>query len=337
MVSRDFLRQAPKIDLHCHLEGSLSWKVLETLARRHHLPLPSLRFRGFEEFLRKLGDVSDLLTDEEDFHLAAHDLLTRARRLNVLHVEVLFSPQILLRRGVPLHRILAGLESARRATRGRGPSSVFILDGVRQWGGKWLHDVVRHLPDGSSSLVAGIGIGGMEPSLPPAEFLPAVRLARRRGLRVTVHAGEHAGPQHVREVLDVLAPDRIGHGVAAARDRKLLARLARRRIPLEVCLSSNLATGATPSLRRHPLRRLMESGAPVTLNSDDGTFFGTDILLELVRGVEGFGLEAQDLRRMTLDAARGAFLPAGKRAALARRVGSVFDRLRSSPRASGRS
>ena len=309
------------IDLHLHLEGSLPRATVAALAARHRLPIPEVRrFDGLRGFLKAFGALCDLLVDEEDFHRAAASVLERARRRGMLHLEILFSPQVYTRRGIPIAAVMRGLLRAIGDVRRHPPTAVLIADGVRQWGGAWFDETVANLAPWAGQGLAAVGIGGDETAVPAREFAPAFRRARALGLRATVHAGEGDGPESVKEALAWLAPDRLGHGVRAAEDPTLLASIARRRIPLEVCPTSNVVTGVVPSLAAHPLQRLFDAGAVVTINSDDGTFFGTDQPEEMERAARAFDLTADDRRRLLRNAARAAFLPAGARKRLERAV-----------------
>lgn len=309
------------IDLHLHLEGSLPAATRAALAARHRLPVPAIdRFEGLRGFLKAFGAMCELLVDERDFHRAAAAVLDRARRRGMLHVEILFSPQVYSRRGIPHGVFMRGLLRALHERRRAAPSAVLIADGVRQWGGDWFDETVAVLAPWAGRGLAAVGIGGDEAAVPARDFAPAFRRARRLGLRTTVHAGEGGGPASVREVLEWLAPDRIGHGVRAAEDPALLAAIARRGITLEVCPSSNVATGVVRTLADHPLRRMIDAGAAVTINSDDGAFFGTDQPEELRRSARAFGLGKEDLERLLRNAARAAFLPGAARARLERAV-----------------
>jgi len=314
-------RRPPGIDLHLHLEGSLPLTTLSHLARRHRLPAPSpRRFDGFVGFLKAFGAVCDLLADEDDFHRAARDVLRRQHDLGAIHVEVLFSPQIFLRRGVPLASITRGLLRARREASAWGLSVVYILDGVRQWGGGWLDEVVRQAAPWAGKGLVGLGVGGDEEAVPARELLPAFRRARSLGLHATIHAGEAAGPSSVVDAMEILHVDRIGHGIRASEDAHLMDRLARRGTVLEVCPTSNVATGVVASIRSHPLRLLHDAGVRVTINSDDGTFFGTDFRREADVAARRLGFSPEELAAMRLTAARAAFLSPAARRRLERRM-----------------
>ncbi len=316
-----FLERLPKVDLHLHLEGSLSRRVLEHLARRHRRPVPAVhRFSDFNGFLKSFGEVCDLLVDSEDFDLAASELLRRCRQQRLAHVEIIFSPQVFLRRGIPLAAIMDGLMKARRGT--RGISSVYIMDGVRQWGGEWFEQTVRAVEPYVNRGVAAIGLGGRERALPIEDFARAYARGRAMGLRTTIHAGEASGPDSVRSALRYLRVDRIGHGIRAIEDPSLVAELAARRVPLEICPSSNLLTGVVSSIESHPVRRLYESGVAVTIGSDDGLLFGTNLARELELVSRRFGFSRDEIGKMTLNAASAAFLPRSARARLRRRIRS---------------
>jgi adenosine deaminase len=152
---------------------------------------------------------------------------------------------------------------------------LFLIDGVRQWGPAGLEEVVRTALDCRRYGVAGLGMGGDETACPAAALAPVYREARREGLRTTVHAGEFDGPRSVWQALEVLEVDRIGHGVRAVEDEELVRVLARRKVPLECCPTSNLRTGVVKDLGAHPIGALARAGVVVTINSDDPALFDT--------------------------------------------------------------
>ncbi len=320
------VRRLPRIDLHLHLEGSIPPEVLRAIATRHRVTVPRLRFRGFEGFLKAFGSAADLLRDEEDFRLAAAAVIARARRRGLLHLEILFSPQVAMRRGVPVASIMEGLLRARRAATPGGPSVVFIADGVRQWGAGWFEETLHALRPWAGRGLDGAGMGGDETALPARDFAKAYSMARRMGLRTTVHAGEAGGAGGVAEALRWLTPDRVGHGIAVIEDAALTRRVARRGTALECCPTSNRTTGIVAPREDHPLRDLLAAGVKVTINSDDGTFFRTDVVRELHRAVRTMGLTADEVIRVVRNAARASFLPARRRARLERRVLSAAGR-----------
>ena len=326
-MTADFISRIPKIDLHLHLEGSLPGRTLARLASRHHLPVPDpRRFEGFGGFLKAFGAICDLLVDADDFETAASDLFEEARRLGVIHVEVLFSPQIHMRRGVSLASIMGGLLRARHsAMRAPGFSAVFIADGVRQWGSEWFEQVVAALAPWAGRGLAGIGVGGDERSIPARAFTRAFRRARAMGLHTTIHAGEADGPASVFDAITHLHVERIGHGFRAAEDPDLVELLRRRGIALELCPTSNVATGLIPSIEEHPARALYDAGALTTINTDDGAFFDTNIEKELRLAHERLKFTREEVRQMLFHSAGAAFIAGTERRRLAREIRRVSD------------
>jgi adenosine deaminase len=193
------------------------------------------------------------------------------------------------------------------------------VDAIRDLGPRELEETVR-LIDSADAPIVGLALTGIEDTWPIEAFAFIRREADMLGLGVEVHAGEMGGPDSIAASLDVLGADRIGHGVAGARDPELLARLVRDQVPLDVCPTSNVRIGLYPSLEEHPVGRLIEAGANVTISSDDPPFMGvtlTDELRTVSRLAALTGDSVVDLQRR---AARAAFLPEADRSALVRRL-----------------
>jgi adenosine deaminase len=319
----DFAAAAPKAEIHLHLEGSIDLDALLELRARHgestdagaRRRLDALyHHRNFADFLTHFRDVCAELREPEDFGLVTTRLGERLRRDNVRHAEVMCSVGIFSRRGLPGAEILDAIVSAARgASAAGGPRLRFLLDGVRQWGPDGLAELVEVAGDRDRSSLIGIGMGGDESAWPAADFRQVYDEARRRGLRTTVHAGEAAGPRSVWEAIEVLGVDRVGHGIRASEDRELVRALARQRIPLECCPTSNLATGVVKSWDAHPLGALHRAGVVVTVNTDDPAMFGTTLTEEwrvLSRHLGLSSVEVAQVGRRTIEA---AFLDAAER------------------------
>jgi len=321
-VGADFIRRLPKIELHIHLEGSIPRAALARIAARRGLPVPRPpRFSDLAGFLRHFGAVCDLLVEARDFEEAARALIVWLRRQNIQHAEVMFSPQVFLRRGVPLAAIMEGLLAARHSqARAGGQSVLYILDGVRQWGPDWFERVVRASAPWAGRGLAAVGLGGDEASLPAGDFRGGFTLARRLGMATVIHAGEAGDPRGVAAALDLPGIRRIGHGIAAAADPAILGRLARRGVPLEVCPTSNLCTGAVRSWTGHPVRRLYDAGVPLVIGSDDAAIFGTSLTAELGILAQRFRFGRAELMHLMVGAARASFLSRARRAILERRI-----------------
>ncbi|MBI3449404.1 MAG: adenosine deaminase [Acidobacteria bacterium] len=320
----------PLVETHLHLEGSIPRRVLARLALRSGrrlaggAPRPGLglqRRRGFVPFLDSFVFCASLLKSREDIERAAFALIEDLRAEGVAHAEIFFSPQVYLRRGVALVEVLGALEGAtRRARIAGGPSIAWIADGGRLWGPAWFEEIVDQIAGLKPRDVVAVGLGGDEAASPARAFRRAFDAARRAGLHTVAHAGEGTTARSVWEALDDLGVERIGHGISAAADRSLLRRLARDGVTLEVCPTSNLMTRAVPSLRRHPLRALIDAGVRVSLGSDDRSIFGTTLRREIALAVGALGVGEDEIPRLMVHAAEASFTSGDARRRLAARI-----------------
>jgi adenosine deaminase len=331
----DALRRAPKVELHLHLDGAMAipW-LLERVCRRDAgvATVEALRarlaFRTFDEFIDRWVWKCGFLDRYEDFESLAESVLTGLAAEGVVHVEPSISPgdyekaHGLEAAGV-VEAVLRGVE---RAIRAHDITCGLVVDLIRNHGpataARRLEEITPYRGQG----VVAVGLGGSEVQFPPGPFAEVYAEAARRGFHRTAHAGEVGGPDSIREALDRLGVERVDHGIRAIEDPALVARLAREAVPLTVCPTSNVRTGAVPSLDRHPIRRLYDAGVHVTVNSDDPTFFGASVLDELRLCVTTLGFAPADLAVLTEHAARAAFLEDAARERLRARVRSGWAR-----------
>ncbi len=272
--------------------------------------VPALKGRGFEGFLKAFARSVQLLRDERDVEMAASALFGDLRREGIRYAEVTFSPQAHLLRGMPLTALVSALAAARaKAAAHGGPRIAYVADGGRLWGGAWLEELADQLAGFRAEGVVALGLGGDESVLPAKRFRRAFERAASAGLHRVAHAGEGTTARAVREVLDELDTERIGHGIAAASDAGLLKLLVRRGTTLEICPTSNLRTGAVASLRSHPLARIVDAGVRVAIGSDDRTIFGTTLRGEIRAAVERCGLPRERIPDILANAIRGSFAP----------------------------
>jgi adenosine deaminase len=335
-VWTDFVLALPKAELHLHLEGSVTPVVALRLAARRGVRLPgddrgaeglraAYRFTGFSDFLELYIAVSRCLQEPEDIAEITVDLAQRLAAQNVRWAEVTFTPMTHVARGVARERLWDGLQEGRM--RAEAEHAVCL---------RWVFDVVRSFPDQAEPTidfalgmrardpesVVGVGVGGPEGERYPMDTIAtAVRRAKAEGLRSLPHAGENAGAASIWMAVRELGADRIGHGVRCLEDPALVEWLREHAIPLEVCPGSNVALRVVPSLREHPLPRLLHAGLNVTLGSDDPPLFGTDLVAEFTSCADAFGWDAAMLRRLADASFAHAFAPrervAGWRAAVA--------------------
>ncbi len=284
----------PKAELHLHLEGSIRPAVACALAARHGVTLTEEEVRrrydydNFTEFIEAFKWVTSFLREPCDFALLAADLAKQLLQQHVVYGEVTLSVGImLLRKQDPqanFEAILAATEPFER----RGLRLNWVFDAVRQFGAELALDVVEAARRCASPRVVAFGIGGDEMQVHTRKFTHVYARARDCGLHLLMHAGEVGGPEKIREAVEILGVERVGHGIAAIHDAALMALLAKRRISLEVCPTSNWRTGAlglqlgnpNATLEQHPLPQLIRHGVPVVLSTDDPAMFHATLIGE---------------------------------------------------------
>ena len=318
----------PKAELHLHLEGSIRPQTAVQLAARHGVALSEEDVRrryaygNFAEFLEAFKWVTSFLRDPQDFALVGADLAQQLIAQNVRYAEITLSVGVmLLRKQNPQ----ANFEALLQATEAfeNNVRLNWIFDAVRQFGPQMAVEVVQWARTCRSPRIVAFGIGGDELSIPTEEFRRVYRAATACGLRRLIHAGEIGGADKVREAVELLEIDRIGHGIAAIHDPALMDLLVARRIPMEVCPTSNLRTGAlarqvrqpAATLLDHPLAKLLRHGIPVVLSTDDPSMFHITISREY-ENAQNIGLTESELRQLVANSFDFAFLPQPDRARL---------------------
>ncbi|WP_304452428.1 adenosine deaminase [Nocardiopsis sp. YSL2] len=332
------VRDLPKVELHVHLEGSMPAETLFELAGRHgvrELPdsLEKLRewyaFTDFPHFVEVYLASVGTLREEEDFALLASVVARRLAAQNVRYAELHVSLYAHLMRGVPARVVFDGIERARtEAEREYGIRLRWIPDFPADFGVECAEATLAAvLADGPPSVV-GFGVGGVE--TPLEQYADVFGRARAAGLASLPHAGEHGGPERVREALDVLGAERIGHGIDSMKDDALVDRLVEEQVPVDVSPTSNLCTRAVADLAEHPLPRMLDAGLFVTLNSDDPTMFGSDLSQEYL-AAHRMGLGADDLVRLVANGVQASYLGAAHRRALLAEIDTVAARHGAAP------
>jgi adenine deaminase len=277
------IKRLPKCELHIHIEGSLEPELMFALARRNNVNLPydsveavrrAYQFGNLQDFLDVYYRGMSVLVTEQDFRDLAWAYLERARADNVRHVEMFFDPQAHTARGVAFATVIGGLNSAiAEARQELAVDACLIMCFLRHLDEA---EAERTLDSAFSfrEQIAGVGLDSSETGHPPSKFKRVFRRARDAGFFLTAHAGEEGPPSYVWEALDVLGVKRVDHGNRSLEDESLVGRLARERMPLTVCPLSNLRLRVVSDLAHHPLRRMMDKGLVVTVNSDDPAYFG---------------------------------------------------------------
>jgi len=281
----------PKAELHLHLEGSIQPSTVCALTARHGVTITEQEvrrryaYRNFLEFLETFKWVTSFLRDPQDYALITRDLAEYLLSQRVIYAEITISVGVMqLRKQRPENNFEAILAAA-EPFETRGLRLNWIFDGVRQFGAEAASRVVETAKECASKSIVAFGIGGDELSVPTKEFRPVYEQAAALGLHRLIHAGEIGGPEKIREAVELLGVERIGHGIAAINDPALMDLLADRRIPLEICPQSNLRTGALAlqlrradaQMKNHPLPALFRHGIPIVLSTDDPAMFHTTL------------------------------------------------------------
>jgi aminodeoxyfutalosine deaminase len=322
----DRIASLPKAELHLHLEGSIQPATVCALTARHGVVMTEeevrqrYAYRDFPEFIEAFKWVTSFLRDPQDYALIARDLAEHLLTQRVVYAEVTLSIGVMLLRK---QRPEANFEAILRATEpfeSRGLRFRWVFDAARQFGVDAAMEVVESAGRCHSKAIVAFGTGGDELAIPTEEFRRVYDRAAQLGLHRLMHAGEIGGPDKIREAIELLGAERIGHGIAAINDPQLMDLLAERKIPLEICPASNMKTGALARLLRredaaiedHPLPALFRHGIPVVLSTDDPAMFHTTLREEYANAAR-MGLQEEELARIVEMGFEHAFLPAGER------------------------
>jgi adenine deaminase len=314
----EFIRGIPKAELHVHIEGTLEPEMLLELGERNGVALPcatadecraQYTFTDLQHFLNLYYEGVAVLVTEQDFYDLTAAYLRRVREDGVRHVEIFFDPQSHLARGVRFPVFIEGIRAA-------------LVDAERDWGVSW-RLIMCFLRDRSPAsatatletarpyrhLIAGVGLDSAEVGHPPCDFVDVFRAARASGYHAVAHAGEEGPVEYIQEALDVLHVVRIDHGVRTIDDPALELRLAGSGVPLTMCPLSNLELQVTPDLTQHPLKRLMDAGVQVTVNSDDPAYFGGYLAANYDAVQNALGLGYDDVVHLARNSITASWLP----------------------------
>jgi aminodeoxyfutalosine deaminase len=336
-VNDETILKLPKAELHLHLEGAVDPPTLSELSRRHPTPLATINnrytnvedsgrvfsvdearalyeYEDFTGFLRAFKAVTERMRTPEDYELVTYRLMQKLHGQGVLHAEVYISAGVVQWRGEQFAPLFEGAERGRqRGERDFGLSLYWIFDAVRHFGVDEAQRVVDEAIRFKDSSVIGIGIGGDERRAGPEHFRDVYEHASNKGLRLTVHAGETVGPEGIWEAVRNLKPDRIGHGLHAIEDPALVQYLAEKRLPIEVCITSNVETGCCRALEEHPVRKLFDAGVLIVLNTDDPDMFHTDLGREYRVARDVFHFSDTELQELARNSFRASFLPEARK------------------------
>jgi len=327
-----FLARVPKVELHVHIEGTLEPETIFALAERNGVALPyadveTLRaayaFTDLQSFLDIYYAGASVLLTADDFHDMARAYLDRARADNVVRAEIFFDPQTHTARGVAMATVIAGLTRALDEARAQGLSCDLVLCFLRHLSEEEAMATLEAALPFRDAFI-GVGLDSSEVGHPPSKFARVFAEARRLGFHVVAHAGEEGPPAYITEALDLLRVERIDHGVRCLEDAALVARLARDRVPLTVCPFSNVRLRVCDTLADHPLKRMLEAGLSVTINSDDPAYFGGYAGANWHDTFAALGLGREAAITIARNGFDGAFVDAATRAGFHARLDALL-------------
>ncbi|MBL8174126.1 MAG: adenosine deaminase [Bryobacterales bacterium] len=302
---REYIQRLEKAELHVHLEGSIEpgtlLEIAPSLSREE--VMARYEYATFGEFLKNFGWVARHLSEPEHYAIATRRLLERMEEQNVRYAEITLSAGVIRWKGQDAGAVH---QAVREAAKGSAVRVQWIWDAVRQWGVERAWEAMELAAARGGDGVIAFGWGGDAANGPAREFAGVLGEARARGLRLVCHAGEVTNAASVWEALEIGA-ERIGHGIRAVEDGGLVRELVERGVPLEVCVSSNVRTGAVGSMAEHPLRKLFDAGVAVVLNSDDPPMFHTTLGREYEIAAEEFGFDEEELAELAENGFRYAF------------------------------
>lgn len=320
----------PKVELHCHVEGTIRPTTVVELARKNGHPLPTddptelYRYTSLDSFLEIFWLVQSLLADPDDWARAAYESIVDAASHGLRYREMFFTPARHMAGGQQLADIVSGLSRGiERAEADTGVRCMLICDIDRSYGPGPAQELVDRAVElrraGLGERVIGIGMDSTEKGVDPRAFAGAFATARSAGFHLTSHAGEDTGPDNIATALEALGIERIDHGIAIVEDAELMRRAAEARIPLDVCPNSNVViANRYPSLAEHPFRRMREAGLLATLNSDDPAMTDLDLGREYRSVAEALGMSWPEMVAVALDGVDATWLDDGDKRAMRR-------------------
>lgn len=332
-ITPDHFRAMPKVELHCHLDGSMRPETMLELAREQNVTLPrstpdALRaymradnVTNLEDYLARFDATISVLQTADALERAAYELVQDVHADGVRYIEVRNAPRLNTRRGLTDDEVMdATMRGLARAEAQFGTVARFICCTLRHWSPRVSIEMaelaVRYMDRG----VVGFDMAGGEAGNPAGEHAAAFLYAREHFLDVTCHAGEGDGPESIEQALFLCGAYRIGHGVRAGENPALLRFLRDRQIPLELCPTSNVQTHAVASFAQHPVKRYLDYGVAVTLNTDNRLISGITLSSEFARLVNELGFTSGNLARCVMNGCRAAFLPLPEREQLAKSI-----------------
>lgn len=317
MSQLDLIRALPKAELHVHIEGTFEPELMFAIAKRNQVAIPyqtieevkqAYNFHNLQSFLDIYYAGANVLIHEQDFYDLAWAYFEKCQQDNVVHTEMFFDPQTHTVRGIAFETVLNGLVRACDDAKTKlGISSELIMCFLRHLSEEDAIETLQQALPFKDKII-GIGLDSSEVGHPPEKFERVFAQACEAGFLIVAHAGEEGPAEYVWQALDLLKVNRIDHGVRSEEDPVLMQRLAKERMPLTVCPLSNLKLCVVDDMRDHNIKRLLEQGLCVTVNSDDPAYFGGYMNDNFVAIANALNLTEDELKKLAIHSFEASFL-----------------------------
>ena len=317
MTVSEYIKQVPKAELHLHIEGSFEPELMFAIAQRNNIDIPyesiehvkkAYQFGNLQDFLDIYYAGANVLIHEQDFYDLTMAYFKQCAQENVLHTEIMFDPQTHTKRGVEFSTVINGIQRAREeAEKKYGISSLLIMSYLRHLSEEDAFETLKQsLP--YKHLIKAVGLDSSEKGNPPSKFQKVFEASIKEGYIPVAHAGEEGPAEYIYEALDLLHVTRIDHGNNCLTDPKLVERLMEEKIGLTVCPLSNTALRNVDHIDNHPLKKMLDLGLKVTVNSDDPAYFGGYITENYLACIEALDLSLEDVKQLVRNSFEYSFL-----------------------------
>ena len=313
----EFIKRAPKAELHLHIEGTLEPSHLFRLAKKNNIKIPfsnvgeiksAYNFSNLESFLKIFYQGSRVLIKEQDFFDLTWAYVLKCKENNVVHAEIFFDPQTHVNRGINFDIVINGIYKAlQKANKEFGLTSKIIMCFLRHLDEKSAFEILEQALVHKNKIIA-VGLDSSEVGHPPRKFQRVFKKAIEKGFLTVAHAGEEGPPEYIWEALNLLKVKRIDHGVRCLQDKKLVQKLLDDQIPLTICPLSNIKLCVFKKLKDHNLKKLMDSGLMVMINSDDPAYFGGYVNKNLIECQTALNLSREDVKKLIINSFKSSFL-----------------------------
>ena len=317
MNAIELIQALPKAELHVHIEGTFEPELMFAIAQRNQIQIPyqsveevkqAYNFHNLQSFLDIYYAGANVLVHEQDFYDLAWAYFEKCAEDKVVHTEMFFDPQTHTERGVEFATVIAGLKRAcQDAQQKLGISSQLIMCFLRHLSEEKAFETLEQALPFKDEIIA-VGLDSSEVGHPPAKFERVFAKAREAGFLIVAHAGEEGPPEYVWEALHLLKVNRIDHGVRSEEDKQLMARLIAEKMPLTVCPLSNLKLCVVNDMKEHNIRRLLQQGVHVTVNSDDPSYFGGYMNDNFIAIQQALDLSNEELKQLATNSFEASFI-----------------------------